>query len=60
MKIAKKENGIAKVRVELTSNGTPDLKHNHYTTSSTPIAWQTDIFFEFWYTTKPNVGLAAQ
>jgi len=32
------------VRVELKINGISDLKHNHYTTSSMPIAWQTNLF----------------
>jgi len=37
---------VAKVRVEPKSHRIPDLKHYHYTTSSTPIAWQTDLFIE--------------
>jgi len=32
------------VKVEPKSNGISDFKHNYYATSSTPIAWQTDLF----------------
>jgi len=35
---------VAKVRVEPKSNGIPDVKHNHYATSNTAIAWQIDLF----------------
>jgi len=44
-KVKKKKREVAKVRVELRSNGIPDVKHNYYATSSTPIAWWwTDLF----------------
>jgi len=37
-KSKKKKREVAKVKVELKSNGIPDVKHNRYATSSTPIA----------------------
>ena len=43
-KVQKMKRELAKVRVELKSNCIPDVKHNRYTTSSMPIAWQTDLF----------------
>jgi len=32
------------VRFKPKTNGILDMKHNHYTMSSTLIAWQTDLF----------------
>jgi len=43
-KVKKKKRLVTKVRVKLKSSGIPDVKHNHYATSSMPIAWQTDLF----------------
>jgi len=40
----KKKRDIAKVRVEPKRNDVPDVKHNCYATSSTPMAWKTDLF----------------
>jgi len=37
-KVKKKKREVTKVRVELKNNGIPDVKHNHYATSSTLIA----------------------
>jgi len=37
-KSKKKKKEVAKVRTELKSNGIPNVKHNCYTMSSTPIA----------------------
>jgi len=39
-----KKREVTKVRVELKSNGMPDVKHNCCATSSTPVALQTDLF----------------
>jgi len=33
-----KKREVAKVKVELKSNGVPDVKHNCYATNSMPIA----------------------
>jgi len=38
MKKVKRKREVAKVRDEPKSNGIPDLQHNKYATSSTPIA----------------------
>jgi len=45
------------VRVEPKNNGILDFKHNHYATSSTPIAWQTNLFIRI---PLCHVRLAAQ
>jgi len=37
-KVKKKKKEVTKVRVELKNNGIPNVKDNHYATSSTPIA----------------------
>jgi len=34
------------VGVETKSNGIPVVNDNHYATSSTPIAWQADLFIQ--------------
>jgi len=49
---------VTKVRVEQKSNGVPDLKHNHYTTSSTPIGWETGFFIRtaWCHETKCSTG----
>jgi len=37
-KSKKKKREVTKVKVELKSNGIPNVKHNRYATSSMPIA----------------------
>jgi len=37
-KVKKKKREATKVKVELKSNGIPNVKHNRYATSSMPIA----------------------
>jgi len=53
-----KKREVAKVKVELKSNGVPDLKHNCYATNSMPIAWQTDLFIRItsWHKTECSTG----
>jgi len=60
-KSKKKKREVTKVRVQLKSNDIPDVKHNCYAMSSTPIAWQTDLFIRIAlaYALRPNVRLAA-
>jgi len=39
-------NRTQKVEKFSKTNGILDMKHNHYTMSSTEIAWQTDLFIQ--------------
>ena len=43
-KVKKEKREVTKVRVKPKSNDISDFKHNHYTTSSMPIEWQSDLF----------------
>jgi len=62
MKKVKKKRKVANVRVELKSNGIPDLKHNHYSTLQAARQSHDKLtyLFELRHATRTNVQLAAQ
>jgi len=62
-KSKKKKREVANVKAKPKTNGMPDLKHNHYSTT----LWATrrlhdklTFSFKLCHATRPNVGLAEE